>query len=45
MKKVFHFISSKTGRTVKRTFKSEESMQDFMYKAGITGNYILIAEF
>ena len=45
MKKVFHFISSKTGRTVKRTFNSEETMHDFMYKASVTGSHILIAEF
>lgn len=44
MKKVFYFISSKTGRTIKRTFNSEESMHEFMYKADVTGNYILIAE-
>jgi hypothetical protein len=41
MTRILYFITN-SGRIVKRTFNSEESKQDFLYKA--SGSHILIAD-
>jgi hypothetical protein len=43
MTRILYFITN-SGRIVKRTFNSEESKQDFLYKVNVLGSHILIAD-